>query len=166
MLQLRLYLSNGFTSFSAGRYLRISSSRCSFKVMRPRSRSRQHATQKLLAGNRWGLIGISVHLWPWVIFSYFLPIQALSFECLKLAASFSVWRYIFRRSPSVTGLISRSRSHNSSSTQVCALPDTLHQVMWRPMFSGAKSFSTVLNQWLSVYQADVFIPGWDQSLEQ
>jgi len=30
------------------------------------------------------------------IFVFLKKIQALSFECLKLAASFSVWRYIFR----------------------------------------------------------------------
>jgi len=45
-------------------------------------------------------------------FYIFFSIQALSFECLKLAASFSVWGYVFRisRSPSsfkVMGLVSR-----------------------------------------------------------
>jgi len=40
--------------------------------------------------------------WPRDIFLYFYSIQALSFACLKLAASFSVWGYIFTifRSPS------------------------------------------------------------------
>jgi len=49
--------------------------------------------------------------------------QASSFESLKLAASFSVWRYRMSRSPSsfkVRGLISRSRSQNSGSTWVYA----------------------------------------------
>jgi len=58
------------------------------------------------------------------IFSYF-SIQALSFESFKLAASISVWGYIFRMfwSPSsfkVIGLISRSQKQNSGNAQVCA----------------------------------------------
>jgi len=55
----------------------------------------------------------------------FFSIQVLSCKCLKLAASFLVWRYFFRisRSPlrfKVMRLISRSRSENSGSAQVCA----------------------------------------------
>jgi len=67
--------------------------------------------------------------WPWPltlgnIFVCFL-IQAQSFECLKLAASFLVWGYIFKiyRSLStfkIMGLISSTRSQNSGSAQVCA----------------------------------------------
>jgi len=65
-------------------------------------------------------------LWSSDIFlNFFNSIQALSFDCLKLGASFSVWRYIFRivRSLSsfkVVGLISRSWSQISSSTRICA----------------------------------------------
>jgi len=55
----------------------------------------------------------------------FFWIRALRFEFLKLAASFSVWRYIIgiSRSPSsvkVMCLISRSWLQNSRSAQVCA----------------------------------------------
>jgi len=68
--------------------------------------------------------------WHWPLndletYFHTFSIQALSFECVKIAALFLVWRYIFRisRSPSsfkVMALISRSRSQNSISTQVCA----------------------------------------------
>jgi len=48
------------------------------------------------AKSTWRLMTFDLDLWPWVIFSYFFPSQALSFEFFKLAASFSVWMYIFR----------------------------------------------------------------------
>jgi len=55
----------------------------------------------------------------------FVSIQALCFECLKPAAAFSVWRYVFRMSRTplsfkVVESVSRSRSRNSGNTQVCA----------------------------------------------
>jgi len=92
---------------------------------------------KKLVGIYWGLIGrnicydsarsnselLTFWLWPWDILSYFSN-SSSSFECLKLAASLLVWRYIFRisRLPSfrAMGLISRSRFQNSCSAQVCA----------------------------------------------
>jgi len=51
--------------------------------------------------------------------------QAVYFEWLDIATSFSVWRYIFRILKSqlsfkVMGLISRSQLQNSGSVQVCA----------------------------------------------
>jgi len=61
--------------------------------------------------------------------------QAIYFEWLGLVTLFSVWRYIFRISRSrssfkVMGLISRSRSQNSSTAQVYApLGDSLICVM-------------------------------------
>jgi len=80
--------------------LEISRTQFRFKVISPKSRSRQRI-------------------------SYCFSIQALSFECLKVATSFSAWKYTFSISRSfssfkVTGLISRSRSQNSGSVHVCA----------------------------------------------
>jgi len=116
----------------------------SLKVINLTSRSRQwqggSLQSKTTGQNYLGLIGMSVtitleavrsfwhfdlDLWPWDVSLYFSSIQALSFECLKLAVSLSAWRYIFRisRSPScfkVMKLISRSRSQNSGCAQVCA----------------------------------------------
>jgi len=97
----------------------------------------------------WKLVTFDLNLWPWELFSHFknsgylrmaLPSNFIfgmeryiyrtsesgfSFECLKLAASFSVWRYIFRifclpSSFKVMELVSRSRSQNSGSAQVSA----------------------------------------------
>jgi len=76
-------------------------------------------SRKLLVGNRCNLVGIcpmgdaksdwklvtfDLDLWPWELFSYFLKIQAIYFEWLDLATSFSVWRHIFR----ISRLVSRS----------------------------------------------------------
>jgi len=104
----------------------IPRSQFSFKVMGSRSRSRQckavvcnsKTTGRKLPGLGQNICRSNSELltfWPWPLtYLRIFPIQVLN-EHLKLAASFSVWRYIFRisRPPSsskVMGLISRSRS--------------------------------------------------------
>jgi len=129
------------TSFSVWRYI--------FKISRPQFslmswlQSQGHVSEKAVAWNSKTtdrkLLGLNRKIcydnarsfWPWPLtlrhFHIFFRIQAVSFESLKLAASFSVWRYIFSifRSPSsfkVSELISRSRSQNSGSAQDLCFP--------------------------------------------
>jgi len=76
------------------------------------------------------LVTFCLDLWFWELFSYFLFTIHISstfgsFECINLATSFSVWRYIFRISRlsssfKVMGLISRSQQPKSGRAQVCA----------------------------------------------
>jgi len=119
-------------------------SQFSFKVMGPRSKSRQWKSSSVQLKNYWPEIdgldqNICYHnalsnlefltFWRWLsTLRHFRinSIQSLSSECLQLAVSFSVWGYIFRisRSPNspssfkVTGLMSRSQY--SGSAESCA----------------------------------------------
>jgi len=63
------------------------------------------------ARSAWKLITFDLDLWPWEF--VFFEIQAIPFECLDLATSFSVWRYIFKISRSRFSfkvMVPRSRS--------------------------------------------------------
>jgi len=83
------------------------------------------------AGSGWKLVTFDLDLWPWDIFIFssfanHISSTVISFKCLNLATSFSIWRYIFRISWSllsfmVIGLISRLQQRKSNHLQVCAV---------------------------------------------
>jgi len=99
-------------SFLVGRYIfRISRSHFSLKVMGLRSRSRQRKSGSMQLKNYWTEITGAgseyfydnarstselLTFWPWPLtlrHIFVFLIQAVSFECLMLAASFLVWGY-------------------------------------------------------------------------
>jgi len=98
-------------------------------------------SRKLQVGNRCNLVS---HAERWHLtltfdlgryfrlFSFAVHMSSAigSFECLSIATSLSVWRYIVRisRSPlsfKVIGLISRSQQRKSGREQVCAPSNTI-----------------------------------------
>jgi len=111
IFQLTLYLSIGFTQQFHFWYFDTSAEYLGHSSVGHGSKVKVTSTQKLQVENCCGLIRISVTITLDVIRSFdiltlrhifvLFPIQAQSFECLKLATSFSVWRYIFGISWSV-----------------------------------------------------------------